>query len=160
MRGVRSAVFGTSSASAVITIATHCQCMWRQRGAGRRWCCVVHSLLSYRWSLQLFTTIRPCLSPTVCWRNLVFTRSTSTVPAGDNRVTSNHFSRRHRLVVSHSQTEHLSCGTGFPGRCKPLVPCWFSRKKFYHSLTLRHARGDKPSLRKSTDRKAQISPLN
>ena len=35
MRGVRSAVFGTSSASAVITMATHCQCMWRQRGAGR-----------------------------------------------------------------------------------------------------------------------------
>ena len=36
MRGVRLAVFGTSSASAVITMATHCQCMWRQRDAGRR----------------------------------------------------------------------------------------------------------------------------
>ena len=29
----------------------------------------------------------------------------------------------HWLVVSHSQTEHLSCGTCFPGRCKPPVPC-------------------------------------
>ena len=34
MSGVRSAVFGASLASAVITVATHCQCMWRRRGAG------------------------------------------------------------------------------------------------------------------------------
>ena len=56
------------------------------------------------------------------WRNLVFMR-TSMVPAGDNRVTFDHFSRRHWLVVSPSPTEHLSCGTCFPGRCKPPVPC-------------------------------------
>ena len=56
------------------------------------------------------------------WKNLVFT-STNIVPVGDNTVTSDHFSRRRWLDVSHSQTEHLSCGTCFPGRCKPPVPC-------------------------------------
>ena len=56
------------------------------------------------------------------WRNLV-SMSTSMVPSGDNRVTFDHFSRRHWLVVSLSPTGHLSCGKCFPGRCKPAVPC-------------------------------------
>ena len=69
----------------------------------------------------------PTLSPTGCsgvtpGETSVFT-STNIVPVGDNTVTSDHFSRRRWLVVSHSQTEHLSCGTCFPGRCKPPVPC-------------------------------------
>ena len=63
-----------------------------------------------------------CLLPLTHF-SLFFVSLASIVPAGDNRVTFDHFSRRHRLVVSHSQTEHLSCGTCFPGRCKPPVPC-------------------------------------
>ena len=84
------------------------------------------TLLSHRWSLQLYTTIRRChqqSAPALLLEKLIVFTSTSIVPAGDNRVTFDHFSRRHWLVVSHSQTEHLSCGTCFPGRCKPPVPC-------------------------------------
>ena len=69
-------------------------------------------------------------------QKLTFMSTSGTVPAGENSVTLDHFSRCHWLVVSPSLTEHLSCGTCFPGRCKPPVPCQFSRKKFYHSLTL------------------------
>ena len=39
-------------------------------------------------------------------------------PKSDFRQKSSHW-----LVVSHLQTEHLSCGTCFPGRWKPPVPC-------------------------------------
>ena len=84
-------------------------------------------LLSHRWSLQLYTTIRRChqqSAPALLLEKLSFhEHQHSTRAAGDNGVTFDHFSRRHWLVVSHSQTEHLSCGTCFPGRCKPPVPC-------------------------------------
>ena len=59
------------------------------------------------------------------WRNLVFMSRQHGTPARPGRQQGpfNHFSRRSWLVVSLSRTEHLSCGTCFPGRCKPPVPC-------------------------------------
>ena len=96
--------------------------------------------LSHRWSLQLFTTIRRCHQQSalaLLLEKLSFQQhqhSTRGRQQGDFRP----FQPRHWLVISHSQTEHLSCGTCLPGRCKPPVPCQFSRKTFYHSLTLLH----------------------
>ena len=66
--------------------------------------------LSQRWSRYIWSppsdAVTNSLLRRYSWRDLVF-MSTSMVPAGDNRVTFDHFSRRHWLVVSLSPTAPL-----------------------------------------------------
>ena len=100
--------------------------------------------LTHRWSLQLVATDHPTLSPTACssvysWRNLVFMHEhqrhgTRGQQQGDFRPFQPAL-----LAGRISFTNRASlpgCGTCFPGRCKPPVPCLFLRKKIYPSLTL------------------------
>ena len=88
-------------------------------------------MITHRWSTSPPShAVTNSLLQLYSCRNLVF-MSTSMVPAGDYTysVTLDHFSGCHWLSVSPSLTEHLSCGTCFPRRCKPPVPCQFFKRE-------------------------------
>ena len=78
--------------------------------------------LSYRWSLQLVTTIRRChqqSAPALLLEKLSFhehQHGTRGRKLGDFRPFQ-------PASLAGRISFHLSCGTCFPGRCKPPVPC-------------------------------------
>ena len=92
------------------------------------------TLLSHRWSLQLVTTIRRChqqSAPALLLEKLRFhehQHGTRGQHQGDFRPFKP-ASVAENVYLATFRWRPSPCGPCFPGRCKPPVPCYFTKKK-------------------------------